>query len=102
MYAGETETSSLLYLGPDLVQQDRATLESGANQKRWSIPDVYTAIWWYAGFPNHYTGEAEKATRQLGEQVTEHEVRADRASSNGQGKVTRSSGVSPDGESPLR
>ena len=43
-HAGERETSTLLYLRPDLVQMDRATQESGANQKRLAIPDVYTAI----------------------------------------------------------
>jgi creatinine amidohydrolase len=74
MHAGEEETSTLLYLRPDLVQQARATQESGANLKRWSIPDVYTAIWWYAGFPNHYAGEADKATRELGELLTEHRI----------------------------
>ena len=74
MHAGERETSTLLYLRPDLVEQDRATQESGANLKRWAIPDVYTAIWWYAGFPNHYAGQAEKATRELGALLTEHRV----------------------------
>jgi creatinine amidohydrolase len=74
MHAGERETSTLLYLRPDLVEQDRATQESGADQKRWAIPDVYTAIWWYAGFPNHYAGQAEKATRELGELLTEHRI----------------------------
>ena len=74
MHAGERETSTLLYLRPDLVEQDRATQESGADQKRWAIPDVYTAIWWFARFPNHYAGEADKATRELGELVTEHQI----------------------------
>src|SRR5882762_6320166 len=48
MHAGERETSSLLYLRPDLVKMDSAANESGANQKRLNIPNVYTAIWWYA------------------------------------------------------
>ncbi len=74
MHAGERETSTLLYLRPDLVEQDRAKQESGADQKRWSIPDVYTAIWWFARFPNHYAGEADKATRELGELLTEHRI----------------------------
>jgi creatinine amidohydrolase len=74
MHAGETETSSVLYLRPDLVKLDRATFESGADQKRWSIPEVYTAIWWYARFPNHYAGEGDKATPELGELLTEHRV----------------------------
>lgn len=70
-HAGERETSTLLYLRPDLVKMDRADDESGANQKRLAVPDVYTAIWWYAGYPNHYAGEGDKATRELGELVTE-------------------------------
>jgi creatinine amidohydrolase len=45
-HAGERETSTLLYLRPDLVQMGKATQESGANQKRLSLPDLYTAIWW--------------------------------------------------------
>lgn len=70
-HGGERETSSLLYLRPDLVQMDRAAAESGANQKRLAVPDVYTAIWWYAAYPNHYAGEGAKATREFGELVTE-------------------------------
>ena len=74
MHAGERETSVLLYLRPDLVKMDRATNESGENQKRLAIPDVYTAIWWYASFPNHYAGEGAKASRELGQVITEYRM----------------------------
>lgn len=70
-HAGERETSTLLYLRPDLVKQDSATIESGVNQKRVDIPNVYTPIWWYADYPNHYAGEGAKATKELGEAITE-------------------------------
>jgi creatinine amidohydrolase len=73
-HAGERETSSLLYLRPDLVKMDSANNESGANQKRLDIPNVYTAIWWYADFPNHYAGEGAKATFELGKLVNEHYI----------------------------
>ncbi len=73
-HAGERETSSLLYLRPDLVKMDSANNESGANQKRWDIPNVYTAIWWYADYPNHYAGEGGKATKELGQLVNEHVI----------------------------
>ena len=76
MHAGERETSTLLYLRPDLVRMDRATQESGANQKRLATPDLYNAIWWYAGFPNHYAGEGAKATRELGQVLTEARIDA--------------------------
>jgi creatinine amidohydrolase len=73
-HAGERETSTLLYLRPDLVKMDRATQESGANQKRLVLPDLYTAIWWYAGYPNHYAGEGDKATAELGRVLTESRI----------------------------
>jgi creatinine amidohydrolase len=73
-HAGERETSSLLYLRPDLVKMDSASNESGMNQKRLEIPNVYTAIWWYADYPNHYAGEGAKATRELGQLVNEHYI----------------------------
>jgi creatinine amidohydrolase len=68
MHAGESETSHMLIARPDLVHMDRATQESGADQKRQALPDsVYTGIWWYARFPNHYSGEGAAGNRQLGE-----------------------------------
>jgi creatinine amidohydrolase len=73
-HAGERETSSLLYLRPDLVKMDSAKNESGANQKRLDIPNVYTAIWWYADYPNHYAGEGAQATVELGRLVNEHYI----------------------------
>jgi creatinine amidohydrolase len=67
MHAGETETSTMLIARPDLVHPDRAASESGADQKRVNLPaDVYTGIWWYARFPNHYSGEGALATKELG------------------------------------
>ncbi len=73
-HGGENETSGLLYLRPDLVQQARAKNESGADQKRLALPNVYTGIWWYASFPNHYAGQAEVATRELGQLQVEHTI----------------------------
>ncbi|MBI3004718.1 MAG: creatininase family protein [Ignavibacteriales bacterium] len=35
---------------------------------------VYTAIWWYASFPNHYAGEGAKASRELGQFMTEARI----------------------------
>lgn len=76
MHAGERETSTLLFLRPDLVKLNTATQESGANQRRLNLPDLYTGIWWYAGFPNHYAGEGATATRELGQVLTEARVQA--------------------------
>ena len=73
-HAGERETSELLFLRPDLVQMDSAKNQSGANQKRLNIPNVYTGIKWYASYPNHYAGEGGAATKKLGEYLTEQTV----------------------------
>lgn len=68
MHAGQAETSRVMISRPDLVHMDRANQESGADQKRLNLPDtLYTGIWWYARFPNHYAGEGAAATKELGE-----------------------------------
>src|SRR5213594_2829107 len=67
-HAGENETSNTMVSRPDLVHIERAATESGIDQKRLHLPeDVYTGIWWYARFPNHYSGDGSVATRELGE-----------------------------------
>lgn len=68
MHAGEVETSSMLVARHDLVHQDRADSESGADQNRVKLPEsVYTGIWWYAKFPDHYAGVGSAANTTLGE-----------------------------------
>jgi len=67
-HAGESETSVSMIARPDLVHLDRAAQESGADQARLKLPDgLYTGIWWYARYPNHYAGEGAVASRELGE-----------------------------------
>jgi len=75
MHAGERETSVLLYLRPDLVKMELAANESGKSEDRLHVP-AYTAIWWYADFPNHYAGEGAKASKELGQMVVNFEVNA--------------------------
>jgi len=68
MHAGEEETSDTMISAPDAVHLDRANQESGADLHRLNLPDsLYTGIWWYARFPNHYAGNAAHANRELGE-----------------------------------
>ena len=67
-HAGESETAHTMISRPDLVHLDRAKEESGADQNRLDLPEgVYTGIWWYAKFPNHYAGDGSVATTELGE-----------------------------------
>ncbi len=67
-HAGETETSLMMVSRPDLVHMNRVGQESGADQDRAHLPSgLYTGIWWYAKFPNHYAGYAQYANAKLGE-----------------------------------
>jgi creatinine amidohydrolase len=68
MHAGQSETSNTMISRPDLVHLDRAKQESGADQKHDPLPEtVYTGIWWYARFPDHYSGDGSIASKELGE-----------------------------------
>ncbi|MGB2628629.1 MAG: creatininase family protein [Candidatus Acidiferrum sp.] len=68
-HAGETETSNMMVTNPGLVHIDRAGQESGADQKRVKLPEnLYTGIWWYARFPNHYSGNGATATKEQGQE----------------------------------
>ena len=68
MHAGESETSLVMASRPDLVHMNRVGQESGADLHRVHLPPgVYEGIWWYARFPNHYSGYAQYASRKLGE-----------------------------------
>jgi creatinine amidohydrolase len=76
-HAGEGETAHTMVSAPGLVHMDRANSESGADLGRLHLPEgVYTGIWWYASFPNHYSGDGSLATKDLGEYDTKAEVAA--------------------------
>jgi len=67
-HAGENESSNLFYSHPELAHIDRASSESGADEKKQNLPEgLYTGIWWYGRFPNHYSGDGSVATKELGE-----------------------------------
>ena len=72
-HGDEVETSSVMAIRPDLVKLDRATSESGVSLNRLSnLPSsLYTGIWWYAQYPNHYAGDAKDANVTIGELVIE-------------------------------
>jgi creatinine amidohydrolase len=75
-HAGETEIASIMAVRPDLAHPERAGTQSGADQKRLDLPaNVYTGIWWYARFPNHYQGDASGATAERGAAL--QQMRAD-------------------------
>jgi creatinine amidohydrolase len=67
-HAGESETAHTMISRPDLVHLDRAKSENGADQNRLDLPStMYTGIWWYGKFPDHYAGDGSVATKELGD-----------------------------------
>jgi creatinine amidohydrolase len=73
-HADETETSKMLAHRPDLVHLDRAGSQSGADLNRLNLPYTYTGIWWYAKYPNHYAGDGQYASKELGNLLIDNEA----------------------------
>lgn len=66
-HAGELELSSVMASRPELVHPERAGQESGADLKRQHLPaGVFTGIFWYASYPNHYQGDSAGANAARG------------------------------------
>jgi creatinine amidohydrolase len=66
-HAEEGEISNVMASRPELVHADRAGEGSGANLRRLDLPTgVFTAIFWYASFPNHYQGDAAASSATRG------------------------------------
>ena len=52
---------------------DRVGSESGQDLNRLKLPEtLYTGIWWYAKFPDHYSGTGSAASKELGEFDMKH------------------------------
>ena len=70
-HAGESETSMIMAIRPDLVRADQLRADGeGMPQERLkalSEQGVYTGIWWYADHPTHYRGDGSPATADKGE-----------------------------------
>lgn len=66
-HADEIETAEMLVICPEHVRMDKATAQSGRDLKRIKLPNVSMGISWYSHYPNHYAGQSEGATPELGE-----------------------------------
>lgn len=67
-HAGNSETSMMAAAHPEVTHPERSGQQSGVDQKRMKhLEYVYTGIWWYASFPNHYGGDGAKANAEAGE-----------------------------------
>ena len=69
-HAGNRETSMVESIVPDLVRPELAGTQSGEDLARLKhLDNVYTSIWWYARFPNHYAGDGSKANAEAGKLI---------------------------------
>lgn len=67
-HAGNSETSEMMAAQPAISHPERAGQQSGVDLERMKQLDfVYTGIWWYASYPNHYGGDGSKSNAQAGE-----------------------------------
>ena len=75
-HADEARASFMMVVRPDLVKIDRADEESGAPKDGLPLENIFTGIWWYVKYPNHYSGDAKHANKALGELVVEQQVQS--------------------------
>ncbi|MBF6598808.1 MAG: creatininase family protein [Fermentimonas sp.] len=69
-HAGNRETSIVKAIVPDLVFPEKADQQSGVDLDRLNnLNHVFTGIWWYAQYPNHYSGDGSKANKEAGELI---------------------------------
>ena len=66
-HADEVETAEMIAIRPEAVRMDQVATESGRDLNRLNLPNLNTGISWYSRYPNHYAGQADGATAQLGE-----------------------------------
>lgn len=79
-HAGESETSAVLAIRPDLVRHNqlRADGEGMPQSRLQHLRDhgINTGIWWYADHPTHYRGDGTPATAEKGSRELDSRARA--------------------------
>ncbi|MGI6073989.1 MAG: creatininase family protein [Fermentimonas sp.] len=74
-HAGNRETSVMKAIVPNLINTDEAGTQSGIDLERMRhLPHVYSGIWWYSSYPNHYSGDGTKANAEAGELILNNVV----------------------------
>jgi creatinine amidohydrolase len=75
-HAGQTETSVMLAIHPELVKQELAATQSGKDHHQIENPDGgYAGIWWFGKYPNHYAGDGSIANKEFGELLQKADVK---------------------------
>ena len=74
-HAGESETSQLLYLHPELVKVNAIPAKPGKPLNRSKVPGIMVPVYWMADYPEHYAGDARRATSKKGKILVENVVK---------------------------
>lgn len=76
-HACECETSTTLGNYPELVRMDRIPSDPALPLKRMKdLPPTFAGIAWYSNHPDHYAGDARRATIEKGRALVEWSVEA--------------------------
>lgn len=70
------ETSVSLANHAKLIHMDWIQLSTRPLERLAHVPGAYSAIWWYANYPDHSAGDASYATIEKGEKLRELQVNA--------------------------
>ncbi len=75
-HACECETSISLANHPQLVRMDQVTGIGESQDMLDELPGNFSAISWYANYPQHYAGDARTATSEKGQKLQAIKVKA--------------------------
>lgn len=74
-HAGATETSTTLHNAPEGVHlEDLPDHASGRLGRLDHLPSAYTAVSWYANYPQHYAGDARAGSAEIGGKLVQMDV----------------------------
>jgi creatinine amidohydrolase len=75
-HACECETSISLANHPSLVRMDQISAPGQAKKRLKHLPDNFSAVSWYADYPDHYAGDARTASVEKGQRLRAIQVNA--------------------------
>jgi creatinine amidohydrolase len=75
-HAGESETSVIMSILPELVRMGDISEKPGTALRRLShLPGVQTPVGWYSNYPDHYAGDGHYGTEEKGNLLVEGSVK---------------------------
>ena len=76
-HAGKWETSLIMALFPEDVYSEEIPPErvNPLNRMK-SLVNAYNGYWWYADYPDNYTGDASSSTAEIGRKLLDVHIRS--------------------------